>query len=594
MEIQTSWNLEQLGKNKENLKEELSNLKQKAISFSQKWKSKNFTENPQILKQALDEYEKLQTEISAGGNLGIYFWLLKEKEQANTDAKANFNLINETNVEIANELNFFELKLSKLEQKKQDEFLNPPELKEYSNYVKRIFRAGKHTLSEKEETLFALKSGTAYENWKDILPRLLSIEEKEIEFNGKTEKKNFEELLNLMKDKNKSTRDAAAKAFNEILKKYEDISEIEINSILENKKTNDKIRNYSRPDESRHISDDVESEIVDALISAVSENFSIPKEFYRLKTKLLGLEKLEYHERNVHYGEIKDTYDSEKASELTKKALQNLDPQFSEIFESFLENGQIDFYPMKGKRPGAFCVWFGKDKPVFVMLNHANTLDNTLTIAHEMGHAINAELSKKQNSLQFEIPTSTTETASTFMEDFVLKEILKTANEETKLAIMMQKLNDDITTIFRQIACYKFEQELHEKFRKKGYLSKEEIGIIFQRHMSSYMGEFVEQSPGSENWWVYWGHIRAYFYNYSYAFGLLISKALQKMVNENPEKIKQVKEFLSAGSSDSPKNIFKKLGIDITKKEFWLSGIKEVQKLLKETESLAKKLKKIE
>ena len=112
--------------------------------------------------------------------------------------------------------------------------------------------------------------------------------------------------------------------------------------------------------------------------------------------------------------------------------------------------------------------------------------------------------------------------------------------------------------------------------------------------MSSYMGEFVEQSPGSENWWVYWGHIRAYFYNYSYAFGLLISKALQKMVNENPEKIKQVKEFLSAGSSDSPKNIFKKLGIDITKKEFWLSGIKEVQKLLKETESLAKKLKKIE
>ena len=212
MEIQTSWNLEQLGKNKENLKEELLNLKQKAISFSQKWKNKNFTENPQILKQALDEYEKLQTKISAGGNLGIYFWLLKEKEQANTDAKANFNLINETNVEIANELNFFELKLSKLEQKKQGEFLNTPELKEYLNFIKRIFRAEKHTLSEKEETLFALKSGTAYENWKGMLPKLLSTEEREIEFNGKTEKKNFEELLNLMKDKNKSTRDAAAKA----------------------------------------------------------------------------------------------------------------------------------------------------------------------------------------------------------------------------------------------------------------------------------------------------------------------------------------------------------------------------------------------
>lgn len=155
---------------------------------------------------------------------------------------------------------------------------------------------------------------------------------------------------------------------------------------------------------------------------------------------------------------------------------------------------------------------------------------------------------------------------------------------------MMMKLNDDVSTIFRQVACYQFEQELHQEFRQRGYLSEEEIGKIFQKHMTAYMGDYVEQSHGSENWWVYWGHIRSFFYVYSYASGLLISKSLQHAVRENPRFIENVKEFLSAGLSDSPKNIFKKLGVDITDKGFWNKGLAEVETLLQDTTRLAEKL----
>ena len=158
---------------------------------------------------------------------------------------------------------------------------------------------------------------------------------------------------------------------------------------------------------------------------------------------------------------------------------------------------------------------------------------------------------------------------------------------------MMNKLNDDISTIIRQVACYMFEQELHKNFREKGYLSKEEIGKLFAKHMKNYMGDFVEQSKGSENWWVYWGHIRNFFYNYSYASGLLISKSLQSSVKENPKFIENVKEFLSTGGSKSPKYIFEKIGINIADKDFWDKGLEEVEKLLNETEKLAKKLGKI-
>jgi oligoendopeptidase F len=216
-----------------------------------------------------------------------------------------------------------------------------------------------------------------------------------------------------------------------------------------------------------------------------------------------------------------------------------------------------------------------------------------LTLAHELGHGINNELIKeKQNALNFGTPISTAEVASTFMEDFVLQEILKKADDDLRLSIMMMRLNDEVSTIFRQIACYRFEQQLHQDFRQKGYLSKDDIGKLFQKHMATYMGDAVEQSSGSENWWIYWGHTRSFFYVYSYASGLLISKSLQKSVKENSHFIGKVKEFLSAGLSSSPENIFRRLGIDITGKGFWDKGLDEVETLLQETMKLAGKLGK--
>jgi oligoendopeptidase F len=107
--------------------------------------------------------------------------------------------------------------------------------------------------------------------------------------------------------------------------------------------------------------------------------------------------------------------------------------------------------------------------------------------------------------------------------------------------------------------------------------------------MAAYMGDAVEQSKGSENWWVYWSHIRYFFYVYSYAGGLLISKSLQRSVKNDRTFIEKVKSFLSAGLSDSPGRIFSRLGIDVREKEFWNRGIEEVDALLRNTEALAEK-----
>lgn len=396
-----------------------------------------------------------------------------------------------------------------------------------------------------------------------------------------------------MNSNKRRVRDSAANAFNGILSKHADAAEAELNSVLANKKVDDELRHVSRPDLMRHITDDIDSEVVDSLTKTVSDRFDISCRYYRLKARLLKVKRLKYHERNIEYGTINTSYPYPQTVRLIRTVFRNLDDSFSGILDRFIENGQFDVYPRKGKVSGAFCAHLLISQPTYILLNHTGRLNDVLTLAHEMGHGINNELIReKQNALNFGTPLSTAEVASTFMEDFVLREIVKEADEQLRLSIMMMRLNDEVSTIFRQVACYRFERELHQEFRQQGYLSKEEVGKLFQNHMAAYMGDAVEQSPGSENWWIYWSHIRSFFYVYSYASGLLISKSLQHSVRKDPAFMGKVRDFLSAGLSDSPKNIFGRLGIDISDEQFWNKGLDEVEELLNETITLTKKLGK--
>jgi len=177
------------------------------------------------------------------------------------------------------------------------------------------------------------------------------------------------------------------------------------------------------------------------------------------------------------------------------------------------------------------------------------------------------------------------------MEDFVYKKVFQELEGEEEFYMKIQKFEDDIASIQRQIALYLFEREIHTVYRKEGYLSKEKIGEIFVKHMSAYMGEAVEM-PTAGLWWIYWSHIREYFYVYSYASGLLISKAMQKKYKEDNSFIEKVKVFLSTGVSKKPREIFKEMGISIDK-EFFLEGLSELERDFEDIKALGKKLGKI-
>jgi oligoendopeptidase F len=570
---------------------DLVKTKRVADEFGQRWRERgDYLTDSTVLAEALAEYEKWQRADT--GRALAHAWLQSQQDMRDTATRARLARAEKVAEEIANDLLFFTHQLARVPIATQNLFLKTPTLAPYHYFLVRLFADARYLLPEGEEKIINLYSGPAWSHWQQLMEKLLSREERLVLVApGREEIKSFAGLFGLLESPTQTVRDSVALALDNIFSVHLDTAEAELNAILTTKRVNDDLRQVTRPDQLRHLADDIDSKVVDTLVATVTERFDLPRRYYALKAKLLGKSRLAYHDRVAPIGELPKGWTYARAVEMVSESFSALDDEFAKIFHTFVSSGQIDVAPRLGKDSGASC-WHGSlTQPTYILLNHTDSLSDVLTLAHEAGHGINNELVRGcQPALYFGTPTSTAEVASTFFEDFVLERLLEKTDEAGRLAILMAQLDREVATTFRQIAFYRFEQELHMAHRIAGYLAKEQINALFLKQMGSYLGDAVEQPDSAGRWWIYVSHFRQPFYVYSYASGLLISKALQKLVREDKSKVKEVKEFLSAGLSASPREIFAKLGIDIADPDFWQSGLAEFDRRLTEAETLATKV----
>ncbi|MDQ7021909.1 MAG: hypothetical protein Q9M91_08995 [Candidatus Dojkabacteria bacterium] len=247
-------------------------VEKKTKAFIKKWlNNEAYLNDPKVLKEALDDYSYWATNFGIYSDESYYYGLSSSLDLNDPKIKAASNIIHQKVVALYNETQFFTLQLSKIEKDVQKKMLASSGLSEYKHFLEQLFLSGKYTLSDKEERIMNMKSKVSKGNWVDMLSGLLAKEEKEIlDKNGKKAVKNFSEVMELISDPNKKVRDKASLALNEIFEKHLDVAEHELNSVLENKRINDEIRGYKRADESRHISDDVETKSVDILVETVN------------------------------------------------------------------------------------------------------------------------------------------------------------------------------------------------------------------------------------------------------------------------------------------------------------------------------------
>ncbi|HEY9480828.1 MAG TPA: M3 family oligoendopeptidase [Candidatus Paceibacterota bacterium] len=585
-DIKTSWNLNLLYKSHTDpqIEKDVRAIEAAYSKFEKKWKGKtDYLKKEAKLFEALNDFEGLFKKLRITAPIS-YFSFAQDLNAKDDIARATYNQLLERFAKNEHKIVFFELSLAKIPAPLQKKFLASKKLAHFRYYLHNVFRRAKHDLSEPEEKILGLKAIPAYSHWRNLTEKVLGNATIEWRAEQLPLPKAVSTIADLPLPDRYELHERVMKKFAE----FSDIAEAELNAIGTDKKINDGLRGFDKAYDATILSYQNDRKSVLALIDAVTKAFPISHRFYKLKAKLLGLQKLRYPDRQVGIGKNVKAVPFPEALKTVRDVFGSVHPRFREILDSYLKNGQIDVFPKVGKTGGAYCAP-NVNAPTFVLLNHTDSFSETMTLAHEMGHAIHTDLAtESQTPLYQGYSIAAAEVASTLFESFVFDAVFETLSDDEKIVALHKRLNDDISTIFRQVACFNFETEFHEILRAKGGLSSAEIASLMNKHMAAYLGPAVEMRPEDGNFFVYWSHIRQFFYVYSYAFGQLISSALYARYKKDKAFLTEIEKFLRAGSSASPEDIFKSIGIDVTKPSFWQEGLKQIEKNIEQLEHLTK------
>jgi oligoendopeptidase F len=246
-----------------------------------------------------------------------------------------------------------------------------------------------------------------------------------------------------------------------------------------------------------------------------------------------------------------------------------------------------------GKRGGAYSASTVPSVHPYVFMNFDGKIRDVQTLAHELGHGVHQFLSREQGALQANTPLTTAETASVFGEMLVFQKLMRKLDDpKEKLALLIGKIDDTIATVFRQVSMNRFEHAMHTHRREKGELTTEDFSRLWRQTQEDIYGDSVTLTDGYAIWWSYIPHfLHTPGYVYAYAFGELLVLALYEEYQQSQNGFSEkYMKMLKAGGSDWPENIVGKLGLDITKPDFWENGLGAIENMVQQAEELAKQI----
>jgi oligoendopeptidase F len=362
------------------------------------------------------------------------------------------------------------------------------------------------------------------------------------------------------------------------------------NTLLADKATDDRLRRYPSWLAARNLANEASDESVQALIEAVRARYEIPRRWYRLKAKLLGVARLADYDRMAPVTEDQVSFSFAEAREIVLDCYSSFSPELGAVAKRFFDERRIDAPVRPGKRGGAFCASAVPSVFPYVLLNYTSRRRDVLTLAHELGHGVHFALAARQGIFHQGTPLTLAETASVFGETVVFGRLLEQdSTPASRLALLAENLEDTIATVFRQVAMNRFEDLVHTARREQGELSVERFGELWFESQEELFGDSVELTDGYRGWWSYIPHfIGSPGYVYAYAYGQLLALSVYERYEQTgAELVPRYLELLAAGGSRSPEELGQIVGIDLSDPGFWDAGLDLVERQLTDAEAAA-------
>ncbi len=527
--------------------------------------------------------------VDAIGRAGTYAGLRFSTDTADPVNGALMAKVQERGTEIETQLLFFDLEWATVPDAVADELLEADGLEQARHHLRAIRRYRPHLLSEPEEKILAEKTQSGSAAWDRLFSELTSAIEVETPEGPVALDVALAALASPDREVRRTTQQAVSEALQPGLRTRAYI----FNTLLLDKSVDDRLRGYPSWLSGRNLSNEASDESVQALVGAVKGSYDLPQRWYRLKAKLLGLERLADYDRSASVAEVDAEIGWDDARDIVLGSFDAFSPVLGNTARRFFDERWIDAPVRPAKRGGAFCQYAVPSVHPYVLLNYTSKRRDVLTLAHELGHGLHAALAQGRGPFEQATPLTLAETASVFGETLVFKQLLEAAADPaSRLSLLAENIEGSIATVFRQTAMNQFEERAHTARRTEGELSVERIGDLWAGTQHELLGDAVEVTENYRAWWSYVPHfISTPGYVYAYAYGQLLALSVYgQYLARGEEFVPAYLELLSAGGSKPPEELAAIAGLDLADPGFWQSGIELVRDQLDVAEAVAEEV----
>ena len=548
------------------IKEDLKNIRKISKEFLISWKDKIKNLNSNELVDCIEQYQNINEKIY---KIGTHSNLIFATNMEDPEISRYNSTISDEVTDIFSSLIFVSLELSKISDDVFNKWMLSEKAKEWMPYLKILRKRNPFILDPLVEEILIEKSATGRSAWV----RLFDETSASLRFPFKKEMVSEAEILNYLSDPDPENRKMAGQSLSKILEKNKRILGMILNVISRDRYIEDNKRGFKRIVSSRNLDNDVEDEVVDALVKTVDE--AMPKlthRYYKWKAKQFGKTKLDWWDRNAPLPSSSDrSIEWSEAKSIVLESFASFHPEISKLANLFFQNNWIDAEVRKGKASGAFAHPSIPSLHPYVLLNYQGKIRDVMTLAHELGHGVHQILAAKNGLLMAETPLTLAETASVFGEMLVFRKLLEDSNDKEKKQLLAGKVEDMLNTVVRQIGFHQFEVKFHEA-RIKSELTPDEIGEIWMQTQSHAVGPYINLTDEYKVLWGYIPHfVHTPFYVYAYAFGDSLVNALWYSYQNSDKNAFAEKylDMLSAGGTKGHNDLLKPFNLSAYDKSFW-------------------------
>lgn len=580
--IENTWDLSALSPSGEAWEKDMKKLS-KLFSKASHFKG-HLGDSSDSLYEALSYYRDTSLEAE---RLGSWAYLMYETDGTDGENMRRLGIYQAEAAAFSEKFSYFTPELLAIDESKLNEWMKEKRFKEFRVWMKKALREKAHVLSEKEERLLSLYvpvSGSMQKAFMDLNNSDLDFGE----ING--EKLTHGTYPIFIRNQDESIRE---KAYRQYYKGYDDhkhtIADLYSSSVNEDI-FQARARGFRSSLDAALFPDRIPSSVYRSLIASVHDAFPVLHEYYRVKAKVLGKEKLHHWDCYMPMVEgCASHHTYEEAVSLISEAVRPLgDVYRNTLVKGLTEDRWVDRYENKGKRSGAFSAGGYIGNPYILTNYEEDVLDSVFTLIHEGGHSMHTWYSVRNNPYMcYNYSIFEAETASTFNESLLADYLMKISDNDEKAYIIGKRLDDIVATLFRQTMFAEFELIIHEKAERREPVTLDTLRNEYRKLLEAYFGPMMIFEDVSDLEGLRIPHFYTAFYCYKYATGISAAIALSERVLSGGEKERnEYLSFLSSGGSKYPIESLKKAGVDMSTPEPVKKAAEYFGKLLDEFKSI--------